>query len=331
MPNGDVYFKTRKFKSYGKLSNQTIDDLRSGARIHVDQMKEDPLDFALWKSSKPGEPFWESPWGRGRPGWHIECSSMAGKYLGNTIDIHCGGQDLIFPHHENEIAQSECLTETKFANYWMHNGYINIDNEKMSKSKNNFFTVREVAQQYGYEPIRYLMISSHYRSPINYAPDIMEQCKSAVQRLYNFKENLKFAVEKSSLLKEEAKINLEDYKLRFINALSDDLNTADALGIVFELVKEVNSNILSLKSQSRETLEKVMLIFNEMMSVLGLLYENKNSEDNKLNLEIENLIKLRENARKEKNWKRADELRDLLNSKGVTIEDTPQGTKFSFK
>jgi len=201
----------------------------------------------------------------------------------------------------------------------------------MSKSKNNFFTVREVAQQYGYEPIRYLMISSHYRSPINYAPDIMEQCKSAVQRLYNFKENLKFAVEKSSLLKEEAKINLEDYKLRFINALSDDLNTADALGIVFELVKEVNSNILSLKSQSRETLEKVMLIFNEMMSVLGLLYENKNSEDNKLNLEIENLIKLRENARKEKNWKRADELRDLLNSKGVTIEDTPQGTKFSFK
>ncbi len=331
LPNGDVYFKTRKFKSYGKLSNQTIDDLRSGARIHVDQMKEDPLDFALWKSSKPGEPFWESPWGRGRPGWHIECSSMAGKYLGNTIDIHCGGQDLIFPHHENEIAQSECLTETKFANYWMHNGYINIDNEKMSKSKNNFFTVREVAQQYGYEPIRYLMISSHYRSPINYAPDIMEQCKSAVQRLYNFKENLKFAVEKSSLLKEEAKINLEDYKLRFINALSDDLNTADALGIVFELVKEVNSNILSLKSQSRETLEKVMLIFNEMMSVLGLLYENKNSEDNKLNLEIENLIKLRENARKEKNWKRADELRDLLNSKGVTIEDTPQGTKFSFK
>jgi len=331
LPNGDVYFKARKFKTYGKLSNQTIDDLRSGARIHVDQMKKDPLDFALWKSAKPGEPFWESPWGCGRPGWHIECSCMAGKYLGKTIDIHCGGQDLIFPHHENEIAQSECLTDVQFANYWMHNGYINIDNEKMSKSKNNFFTVREVAQRYGYEPIRYLMISSHYRSPINYAPDIMEQCKSAVQRLYNFKENLKFAIEKSSLLKGDAKVNLDNYKLRFIDALSDDLNTADALGIVFELVKDVNSNILSLQSQSRDTLEKIMLIFNEMMSVLGLLYENKNSKDNELSLEVENLIKLREDARKEKNWKRADEIRDLLNAKGVNIEDTPQGTKFSFK
>ena len=195
LDNGDVYFKTRKFENYGKLSNQTIDELQSGARIHIDEAKNDPLDFALWKAAKPGEPFWESPWGKGRPGWHIECSAMVQKYLGKTIDIHCGGQDLIFPHHENEIAQSECFTGIKFANYWIHNGYINVDSKKMSKSLNNFFTVREIAQKYGYEPIRYLMISSHYRSPINYSEEVIVQCKSALERLYTFKENLEFILD----------------------------------------------------------------------------------------------------------------------------------------
>ena len=329
LENGDVYFRTRKFKDYGKLSKQTLDDLQAGARIHVDESKEDPLDFALWKASKPGEPFWESPWGNGRPGWHIECSSMARKYLAATIDIHCGGQDLIFPHHENEIAQSECLSGQTFANYWLHNGYINIDNQKMSKSANNFFTVREIAKEHSYEPIRYLMISSHYRSPINYSEEILAQCEAAITRLYNFKNNLKFALEKADVKSDVCSFDFDHYKKKFINAMDDDLNTADAIGVVFEFIKEVNTQVLSSSEYSRETIQKITALFEEFTNVLGLMYEKGNSSP--IEEEIKKLISDREQARKEKNWKLADEIRDELSRKGVVIEDTPQGTKFSLK
>ena len=329
LENGDVYFRTRKFKDYGKLSKQTLDDLQAGARIHVDESKEDPLDFALWKASKPGEPFWESPWGNGRPGWHIECSSMARKYLAVTIDIHCGGQDLIFPHHENEIAQSECLSGQTFANYWLHNGYINIDNQKMSKSANNFFTVREIAKEHGYEPIRYLMISSHYRSPINYSEEILAQCEAAITRLYNFKNNLKFALEKADVKSDVCSFDFDHYKKKFINAMDDDLNTADAIGVVFEFIKDVNTQVLSSSEYSRETIEKIVALFEEFTNVLGLMYEKGNNSP--IEEEIKKLISDREQARREKNWKLADEIRDELNRKGVVIEYTPQGTKFSLK
>ena len=331
LKNGDVYFSTRKFKNYGKLSGQTIDDLRSGARIQVDEAKNDPLDFALWKSAKSGEPYWESPWGNGRPGWHIECSAMAGKYLGKTIDIHCGGQDLIFPHHENEIAQSECANSIKFANYWLHNGYINVNSQKMSKSLGNFFTVREISEKYGYEPIRYLMISSHYRSPINFSEEIIMQCKSALERLYNFKENLLFAI-KNSLdnVENSFSFDLNLYKNKFIDAMDDDLNTADALGVIFELVKDVNMSILGKSNAGGKTLRDILSLFCELTGVLGILYEEKRTE--KISKEeIEKLIEKRNNARKEKNWKLADEIRDELKRKNVIIEDTANGTKYTFK
>lgn len=333
LQNGDVYFSTRSFKDYGKLSGQTIDDLQMGARIQIDKLKKDPLDFALWKAAKPGEPYWESPWGKGRPGWHIECSAMAGRYLGKTIDIHCGGQDLIFPHHENEIAQSECANGVKFANYWMHNGYININSQKMSKSLGNFFTVREIAEKYGYEPIRYLMISSHYRSPINFSEEIIMQCKSALERLYKFEENLNFAIEKGGAKPSENVLDLDNYKNKFIEAMNDDLNTADALAAMFEYVRDVNLNVLSKENQNKEFLEKILNLFREMADVLGILYEkNIQPSDNHLNVsDIENLIKEREIARKEKNWKRADEIREELKNKNVIIEDTPKGTKYSIK
>ncbi len=333
LPNGDVYFKTRSFKDYGKLSNQTIDDLQSGARVHIDEMKNDPLDFALWKAAKPGEPFWESPWGKGRPGWHIECSAMAEKYLGKTIDIHCGGQDLIFPHHENEIAQSECCNGVKFVNYWLHNGYINVNNEKMSKSLGNFFTVREIAEKYGYEPIRYLMISSHYRSPINYSEETILQCKAALERLYTFKENLNFALENPKNLAGKIEINpinLKFYKNKFMEAMDDDLNTADAVAVIFEFVKEVNTTILSKSNFDVKIITDIKNLFDELIGVLGILYESKNFDEID-NAEIENLLREREIARNEKNWKRADKIRDLLKEKNVIIEDTPSGAKFKIK
>ncbi len=331
LPNGDVYFSTRQFKNYGKLSGQTIDDLHSGARIQIDEAKKDPLDFALWKAAKPGEPYWESPWGNGRPGWHIECSAMAGKYLGKTIDIHCGGQDLIFPHHENEIAQSECTNSVKFANYWLHNGYINVNSQKMSKSLGNFFTVREIAEKYGYEPIRYLMISSHYRSPINFSEEIIMQCKSALERLYNFKENLIFAIKNSVDNSENnTSFDLNLYKNKFVSAMDDDLNTADALSVIFELVKDINMNILSKSTTCKKTLNDILSLFDELTSVLGILYK-KESACKISKEEIEKLIEKRNNARKEKNWKLADEIRDELKSKNVIIEDTASGTKYTFK
>ncbi len=330
--NGDVYFQTRKFMDYGKLSGQTVDDLQSGARVKVEECKHDPLDFALWKSAKPGEPYWESPWGKGRPGWHIECSVMAQKYLEKTIDIHCGGQDLIFPHHENEIAQSECLTGQKFANYWMHNGYINIGNQKMSKSLNNFFTVREISEKFGYEPIRYLMISSHYRSPISFSEEILVQCKSSLERLYNFRENLEFALEKGNQEDKSSQIDLTTYKENFITAMSDDLNTADAISVLFEMVRDVNKKVLSSIDYSKKEINSIINLFDELTGVLGILY-SKNFEKNDKHdtFMIESLIKKREEARKEKNWALADEIRNKLDSLGVILEDTAQGTKFTFK
>ena len=334
LSNGDVYFRTRKFNNYGKLSNQTLDDLQSGARIKIDELKEDPLDFALWKSAKANEPFWESPWGRGRPGWHIECSAMAEKYLGKTIDIHCGGQDLIFPHHENEIAQSECCNGVKFANYWIHNGYININSQKMSKSLGNFFTVREIAEKYGYEPIRYLMISSHYRNPINFSEDIIIQCKSALDRLYTFRKNLQNALKNCSdkeYKSEKKSVNFKLYRKKFRNSMDDDLNTAEALGVIFEMIKEVNTKVLSNGDCDEDAISEALKFLDETTEVLGIMYENKAKNVELSDDEIKQLIDERNEARKQKNWKRADEIRDELKSKNVIIEDTPKGTVYTFK
>lgn len=334
LSNGDVYFRTRKFNNYGKLSNQTLDDLQSGARIKVDELKEDPLDFALWKSAKANEPFWESPWGRGRPGWHIECSAMAEKYLGKTIDIHCGGQDLIFPHHENEIAQSECCNGVKFANYWIHNGYININSQKMSKSLGNFFTVREISERYGYEPIRYLMISSHYRNPINFSEDIIIQCKSALDRLYTFRKNLQNALKDCSdkeYKSENHSVDFELYRKKFKDSMDDDLNTAEALGVIFEMIKEVNTKVLSNHDCDKDTISEALKFLDETTEVLGIMYENKTKNVELSDDEIKQLIDERNEARKQKNWKRADEIRDELKSKNVIIEDTPKGTVYTFK
>ena len=325
--NGDVYFSPKKFSGYGKLSHQPLEELEAGARINIGELKREPMDFALWKGAKPGEPYWESPWGKGRPGWHIECSAMIHRFLGNTIDIHCGGQDLIFPHHENEIAQSECCNGVPFAHYWMHNGYINVDNVKMSKSLGNFFTVRDVAEKYGYEPIRYLMISSQYRSPINYSVDIIEQCKASLQRLYTCRNNLDFALENATDIvpenAEEIKKQLDSRREQFIEAMDDDLNTADGISAVFELVKDINVNVID--SKSAELIKDAIDLFDELTNVLGLVY---NRDTGSLDEEIEKLIEARQNARKEKNWAEADRIRDELKAQGIVLEDTPQGVKW---
>ena len=321
---GDVYFRTLKFKEYGKLSHQPIDDLESGARISVSEIKENPLDFALWKAAKPNEPFWESPWGKGRPGWHIECSVMAKRYLGDSIDIHCGGQDLIFPHHENEIAQSECANGCMFSHYWMHNGYINVDNRKMSKSLGNFFTVRDVAEKYGYEPIRYLMISSHYRSPINYSTDIIEQAKNALERLYNCRSKMTFAIENGGGNSEKtADEFINKRKEQFVRVMDDDFNTADGISAVFDLARDINTFVDS--GANKAELTKCLAAFDELCGVLGLVYNTKTES---LDDEVEALIAERTKARAEKNWAKADEIRDKLKAMNIILEDTPQGIKW---
>ena len=323
---GDVYFRTLKFEEYGKLSHMPLEDLEAGARIATGDIKEHPMDFALWKAAKPGEPYWESPWGKGRPGWHIECSAMSRNILGETIDIHCGGQDLIFPHHENEIAQSECASGKIFANYWMHNGYINVDNKKMSKSLNNFFTVREVADKFGYEPIRFMMLQAHYRSPINYSLEIIEQCKSALERLYNCKEALAFALTKatSGEFTEEQKQNLLKHKDSFIEAMDDDLNTADAISAIFELVREINTNVSGNKMASLEYVKFANDLFNELVGVLGLLYNDKKEE---IPAEVLDLVEKRAEARKAKDFATADSLRDEITKLGYQVLESRQGTK----
>lgn len=322
--DGDVYYRTLKFSGYGKLSHQPIEDLQSGARIAVGEKKENPLDFALWKAAKEGEPYWDSPWGKGRPGWHIECSAMNRKYLGNTIDIHCGGKDLVFPHHENEIAQSEAANDAPFAKYWMHNGYINVDNVKMSKSLGNFKTVREIANVYGYEVIRYFLISSHYRSPINYSIDIIEQCKSALERLYTCRDSLDFALKNANdnISDDNTLIErIESRKQQFITAMDDDLNTADAIAAIFDLVSDINTEIIN-KNVSKNVVEKAISMFDELTGVLGIVYNRKSNE---VDADIEALIEKRQEARKNKDWTTADKIRDELKAKGIILKDTPQG------
>ncbi len=330
--DGDVYFAAKKFKEYGKLSHQPLEDLESGARININEDKNDPMDFALWKKQKPGEPAWESPWGMGRPGWHIECSAMANKFLAKTIDIHSGGQDLIFPHHENEIAQSECAHGVTFANYWMHNGYINIDNKKMSKSLGNFFTVREIAEEFDYEVIRFFMLSAHYRSPINFSKTLMESSKSALDRIYNCLHDLKFfaknADSRADLTPEETafKETLVSFKEKYIAAMDDDLNTADAISVLFEIVSEANKNITSTSGFSKELITFTIDLLLELGGVLGLL---QNSKGDSIDSEIAAILDERAAARAEKNWAKSDELRDKLREMGIIVKDTPQGQQIT--
>ena len=326
--DGDVYYRTLKFKDYGKLSHQPIEDLQSGARIAIGEKKENPLDFALWKAAKEGEPYWDSPWGKGRPGWHIECSAMNKRYLGDSIDIHCGGKDLVFPHHENEIAQSEAANDAPFAKYWMHNGYINVDNVKMSKSLGNFKTVREIANVYGYEVIRYFLIYSHYRSPINYSIDIIEQCQSALDRLYTCRESLDFAIKnaKSDIADDEKILKLiTSAKDEFIKAMDDDLNTADGIAAVYNLVSTINTEIIN-KEVSLNVCKKAAEMFDELTGVLGLLYNRKSND---IDDDIEKLIEQRQTARANKDWATADKIRDELKAKGIILKDTPQGVTWT--
>lgn len=324
--DGNVYFSTKKFKEYGKLSGQPLEDLEAGARIDVNEHKQDPMDFALWKAKKEGEPAWESPWGEGRPGWHIECSAMANKYLGETIDLHSGGQDLIFPHHENEIAQSECANCKPFARYWMHNGYINVNNQKMSKSLGNFFTVRDILEKYDGEVIRFFMLSAHYRNPINFADTLMEQAKSAVERVYTCIENLEFLLSNAEdkPCDEELKNKLCGYKQKFIDAMDDDLNTADAIAAIFDIVYIANTEITS--ASGKEAIELALSLIRELGSVLGL-FEKETKKS--LDAEVEELIKKREEARKVKNWAEADAIRDKLKEMNIVLKDTPDGVKWS--
>ena len=322
--NGDVYFSTKKFKEYGKLSHQPLDDLEAGARISVDERKKDPMDFAVWKSQKPGEPAWESPWGPGRPGWHIECSAMVNKYLGETIDIHSGGKDLIFPHHENEIAQSEAATGKPFAHYWLHNGYINIDGTKMSKSKGNFFTVRDIAKEFDYEVIRFFMLSAHYRNPINFSHDLMEQSKNALDRLYNCLETMSFKMNGAKSEKFDGAEKIEAYKQRFKDAMEDDINTADAISVLFEIVKDIN---MRMDEASKEELEAYTALLKELGGVLGILEKDKKEE---IPEEIRKLVDERTQARMNKDFARSDEIRDILLEKGVTLKDTRDGVQIIF-
>ncbi|MBO5930522.1 MAG: cysteine--tRNA ligase [Clostridia bacterium] len=325
--NGDVYFETKKFKDYGKLSKQPLEDLEAGARIDVTDVKKNPTDFALWKAKKEGEPAWESPWSEGRPGWHIECSAMVNKYLGETIDIHSGGQDLIFPHHENEIAQSECANGKPFARYWLHNGYINVDNEKMSKSKGNFFTVRDVAKKYDYEVIRFFMLSAHYRSVINFADELLAQSKAGLTRLYNCLYNLEFLTEKSKkrdLSEEEmaTKAEILSFKDKFCQAMDDDLNTADAIAAIFDLVKFLNS--ADKENWAKELFDISIGTLRELGGVLGIFHRN---QEDTISDEAKALIEQRKAARQEKNWAKADEIRDTLLGMGIEVADTRQGMK----
>ena len=326
--NGDVYFRTKKFEGYGQLIGQNLDDLQAGARINVDERKEDPMDFAIWKAQKPGEPAWECPWGLGRPGWHIECSCMAKRLLGDTIDIHAGGMDLAFPHHENEIAQSEALTGKKFANYWMHAAFLNVNNQKMSKSLNNFLTARDALKEYDADVIRFLMLSGHYRIQLNFSNELLESAKASVERLYNAignLENLISEVKNEKMTDEEVKYleSLGTYRQRYIEKMDDDFNTADAISVLFDLIRDTNSNI-GINS-SKELCEKALELIRELGLPLGILQKTTKGD---LEAEVEALIAERQQARKDRNFALADKIRDELKARGIELLDTPQGVRW---
>lgn len=329
--DGDVYFSTKKFQGYGKLSGQNIDDLQAGARINVDERKKDPMDFAIWKAKKEGEPAWKCPWGEGRPGWHIECSCMAKKILGDTIDIHAGGMDLAFPHHENEIAQSEALTGEPFAHYWLHSAYVNVNNQKMSKSLNNFFTARDVLKEYDSDVIRFLMLSCHYRIQLNYSEDLLESAKASVERLYNAignLENLIDEVSRAEMNEEEKKYleSLNKYKEKYIEKMDDDFNTADAITAIFDLIKDTNTNINA--ESSRELAEKALALIRELGAPLGMLQKSTKADLADEADEIEALIEQRQQARKNRDFALADKIRDDLKARNIVLEDTPQGVRW---
>lgn len=326
--DGDVYFSTKNFKPYGKLSGQNLEDLQAGARITVDERKKDPMDFAIWKAQKPGEPAWESPWGMGRPGWHIECSCMVKKLLGDTIDIHAGGMDLAFPHHENEVAQSEALTGKPFANYWLHSAYVNVDNKKMSKSLNNFFTVRDVLKEYDADVIRFFMLSAHYRIQINYSKELLESAKASVERLYNSianLENLLDEVKRDKMDDKEIEYlkSLNKYRDKYIEKMDDDFNSADAITVLFELTKDLNKSVTV--ESSKELINSALQLIRELGNPLGILQKSTKSS---LEDEIEKLIEERQNARKNKDFALADKIRDELKDRGIILEDTPQGIRW---
>ena len=326
--NGTVYFRTRKFKNYGQLSKKNLDDMRAGIRIAVSDEKEDAMDFVLWKPKKEGEPAWVSPWGEGRPGWHIECSEMSKKYIGDTIDIHAGGEDLVFPHHENEIAQSEACNDEKFANYWMHNAFLNIDNKKMSKSAGNFFTVREISEKYPLQVIRFFMLSAHYRNPLNFSDTLVESAKTGLDRILtaiDLCREMAAKEETGSLSKEETEhfANIEVLVKKFEDAMEDDFNTADAVSAIFEIVRESNSTV---KDFSADYAKKVLKVLEDLCSVLGI---ETTKEEEILDEEIEKLIEERQAARKNKDFARADEIRDQLLEQGIVLKDTREGVKWS--
>ncbi|MBR6315501.1 MAG: cysteine--tRNA ligase [Lachnospiraceae bacterium] len=329
--DGTVYYRTRSFAEYGKLSHKNLDDLQSGGRsllVTGEDQKEDPLDFVLWKPKKEGEPFWESPWCEGRPGWHIECSVMSKHYLGDTIDIHAGGEDLIFPHHENEIAQSEAANGVPFAHYWMHNGFLNIDNQKMSKSLGNFFTVRDISEKYDLQVLRFFMLSAHYRSPLNFSAELMKAAKTSLERITTCASSLDFVIaqKEEGTVSEEEKALLEQSKefvKRFDEAMDDDCNTADAISVIFELVKAINTQLK--EAHSGAFLKEQKAVLSELCDVLGIILEEKQET---ADAEIEDLIAQRQAARKNKDFAKADEIRDQLLSMGIILEDTREGVKW---
>ena len=329
--DGDVYFDTTAYEDYGKLSKQNLEELEAGDRIQPGEKKKNPMDFALWKAQKPGEPAWDSPWGKGRPGWHIECSVMATKYLGETIDIHAGGQDLTFPHHENEIAQTEALTGKPFARYWLHNGYINVDNRKMSKSLGNFFTVRDISREYDLEVVRLFMLSAHYRNPVNFSHELLDQAKSALERLYNAKNNLDHLLRQTQdreLTQQEQELydEMDGYIKKFEEAMEDDINTADALAVIFDLVRDANTHLKA--ESSKKLVQKTYDVFKTLTHILGIVQKK---QEMTLDEEIEALIEKRQQARAAKDWATADKIRDDLRKRGIILEDTPTGVRWTIE